>query len=147
MQALHATGGLYVIDMTFFDRFPAATVDGFPRFTPATMTFLRREAGAIVPFAIRVTGQGGGGMQHFVRSDPNWLYALQAAKTSDHGVGDLARSRLPLAHRHRRDADDHVPDLRVAAHRAAAARPAIELPDRVRPVPPARSGRSRRRPR
>lgn len=82
MEALHATGGLYVIDMTFFDRFPAATVDGFPRFTPATMTFLRREAGGIVPFAVRVTGQGGGGMQHFVRSDPNWLYALQAAKTS-----------------------------------------------------------------
>jgi hypothetical protein len=68
--------------MSFFDRFPAAAVDGFTRFTPATMTFLRREAGALVPFAIRVTGQGGSGMQHFVRSDPNWLYALQAAKTS-----------------------------------------------------------------
>src|SRR5262249_43768922 len=39
MQALHAPGGLYVIDMTFFDRFPAATVDGFARFTPATMIF------------------------------------------------------------------------------------------------------------
>jgi len=82
MQALHASGGLYVIDMTFFDRFPAATVDGFARFTPATMIYLRREAGAIVPFAITVTGQGGSGAQHFVRSDPNWLYALQAAKTS-----------------------------------------------------------------
>ena len=82
IQALHATGGLYVIDMTFFDRFAAAAVDGFARFTPATLTLLRREAGAIVPFAIRVTGEGGGGMQHFVRSDPTWLYALQAAKTS-----------------------------------------------------------------
>ncbi len=82
IQALHATGGLYVIDMTFFDRFAAATVDGTPRFTPATLTLLRREAGAIVPFAIRVSGQGGGGMQHFGRTDPNWLYALQAAKTS-----------------------------------------------------------------
>jgi hypothetical protein len=82
MQTRHAAGGLYLIDMTFFDRFPVAKADGFPRFTPATMTFLKREAGAIVPFAIRVTGQNGGGMQHFVRSDPNWLYALQAAKTS-----------------------------------------------------------------
>jgi len=82
IQALHATGGLYMIDMTFFDRFPAGTVNGITRFTPATMILLRREAGAIVPFAITVTGQGGSGMQHFGRSDPNWLYALQAAKTS-----------------------------------------------------------------
>jgi hypothetical protein len=82
IQALHATGQLYLIDMTFFDRFPAATADGFTRFTPATMILLRREAGAIVPFSIRVTGQGGSGMQHYGRSDPNWLYALQAAKTS-----------------------------------------------------------------
>src|SRR5262249_28274604 len=82
MHALHAAGALYIIDMTFFDRFAASTVDSFTRFTPATLTFLKREAGAIVPFAIRVSGQNGSGMQHLVRSDPNWLYALQAAKTS-----------------------------------------------------------------
>jgi hypothetical protein len=82
MQALQAAGALYVIDMTFFSQFPVSTVDGFPRFTPATLTFLKRESGAIVPFAIRVAGFNGGGMQHFVKSDPAWLYALQAAKTS-----------------------------------------------------------------
>jgi hypothetical protein len=82
MQALQVAGELYIIDMTFFAKFPPATVDGFPRFTPATLTFLRREAGAIVPFAIRVSGQNGDGLQHFVRTDPAWLYALQAAKAS-----------------------------------------------------------------
>jgi hypothetical protein len=82
MQALQAAGALYVIDMTFFDQFPVSTVDGFPRFTPATLTFLKRESEVIVPFAIRVSGMNGAGMQHFVKSDPAWLYALQAAKTS-----------------------------------------------------------------
>jgi len=82
MQALHAAGGLFVIDMTFFARFPVASVAGFPRFTPATLTFLKRDAGALVPFAVRVSGENGAGLQHFVKTDPAWLYALQAAKTS-----------------------------------------------------------------
>jgi len=84
MQALREGGNLYVIDMRLFEQFPPATVEGFPRFTPATLTFLKREpdSGGIAPFAIRVSGQNGSGLQHFVRSDPAWLYALQAAKTS-----------------------------------------------------------------
>jgi Lipoxygenase len=82
MQALLAAGNLYAIDMTFFANVPVSTVDGLPRFTPATLTFLRREDGNVVPFAIRVAGPNGAGMQHFVPSDPAWLYALQAAKTS-----------------------------------------------------------------
>jgi Lipoxygenase len=82
MQALQAAGNLYVIDMTFFAKVPVSTVDGLPRFTPATLTFLRREDGDVVPFAIRVAGSNGAGTQHFVPSDPAWLYALQAAKTS-----------------------------------------------------------------
>jgi Lipoxygenase len=82
MQALQAAGNLYVIDMTFFAKVPVSTVDGLPRFTPATLTFLRREDGDVVPFAIRVSGSNGAGTQHFVPSDPAWLYALQAAKTS-----------------------------------------------------------------
>jgi hypothetical protein len=82
MAALQATGNLYVIDMTFFAKFPAAKAGGFARFTPATLTFLKRDAGAIVPFAIRVSGHNGEGMQHFVKTDAAWLYALQAAKTS-----------------------------------------------------------------
>ncbi|HEY4921641.1 MAG TPA: lipoxygenase family protein [Xanthobacteraceae bacterium] len=82
MQALQAAGELFVIDMTFFARFPVASVAGFPRFTPATLTFLKRQAGALVPFAIRVSGENGAGLQHFVKADAAWLYALQAAKTS-----------------------------------------------------------------
>jgi hypothetical protein len=82
MRALQTAGNLYVIDMTFFSRFPAGMVDGFPRFTPATLTFLKPEAGSFVPFAIRVAGQNGDGLQHFVPTDPAWLYALQAAKAS-----------------------------------------------------------------
>jgi len=81
MQALQGAGQLYLIDMTFFAGTPVSTVDGSPRVTPATMTFLRREGDAIVPFAVRVTGPDGA-PHHFVPSDNAWLYALQAAKTS-----------------------------------------------------------------
>src|SRR6195256_241541 len=69
-------------DMLRLGKGSGGLFDGFPRFTPATLTFLKRESGAIVPFAIRVAGFNGGGTQHFVKSDPAWLYALQAAKTS-----------------------------------------------------------------
>jgi hypothetical protein len=81
MAALQAAGNLYLIDMTLFASLPVTSANGSPRFTPATMTFLKREAGAIVPFCVRVAGQGGAAVQ-FVPSDPAWLYALQAAKTS-----------------------------------------------------------------
>jgi hypothetical protein len=84
MQALQDAGNLYVIDMTFFAQFPPASVDGFPRFTPATLTLLRRdpETQRIAPIAIQVSGQSGAGLQHFVPSEPAWLYAVQAAKAS-----------------------------------------------------------------
>jgi len=82
MQSLQTSGNLYIIDMMFFTKVPVSKVDGIHRFTPATMTFLRREAGGIVPFAVRVAGPNGDGLRHFVRSDAAWLYALQAAKTS-----------------------------------------------------------------
>jgi hypothetical protein len=82
METLHAAGGLYIIDMTFFAKFPPATVDGFPRFTPSTLTFLKREGDGIVPFAIRVSKQNDADARMFVPSDRAWLYALQAAKAS-----------------------------------------------------------------
>jgi hypothetical protein len=82
MAALQAAGNLYLIDMTLFASLPITTANGSSRFTPATMTFLKREGGAIVPFWIRVAGQDGATAQQFVPSDPAWLYALQAAKTS-----------------------------------------------------------------
>src|ERR1051325_1046774 len=88
MQALQAAGNLYAIDMRLFTAAPVVTVDGFSRFTPATLTLLRREndannaSNAILPFWIRVAGQDGADQQDYVPSDAAWLYALQAAKTS-----------------------------------------------------------------
>src|SRR5262249_5500145 len=82
MQALHAGGDLYLIDMTLVTGVPVSVVDGFPRFTPATLTLLKRENDAIVPFWIRVSGRNGAGAQDFVPSDAAWLYALQATKAS-----------------------------------------------------------------
>jgi hypothetical protein len=84
MQALQDAGNLYVIDMMLFAKFPAATVDGAPRFTPATLTLLARDPATqrIAPMWIRVAGENGTGQQDFVPSEPAWLYALQAAKTS-----------------------------------------------------------------
>ena len=84
MQALQDAGNLYVIDMTLFARFPAGSGDGFPRFTPATLTLLARDPSnqLIAPIWIRVSGENGAGQQDFVPSEPAWLYALQAAKTS-----------------------------------------------------------------
>ena len=82
MQALQAAGNLYAIDMRFFAGFAASTVAGFPRFTPATLTFLKRENDAFAPFWIRVAGQEGAGLQDYAPADAAWLYALQAAKAS-----------------------------------------------------------------
>jgi hypothetical protein len=82
MQALQTAGNLYVIDMRFFAGFAASTVAGCPRFTPATLTLLKRENDAILPFWIRVAGEAGANQQDYVRADAAWLYALQAAKAS-----------------------------------------------------------------
>lgn len=82
MEALQAAGRLYVIDMRFFAKFPWATVDDSPRFTPATLTLLKRDGDTFAPFWIRVSGENDAGMRTFVTSDPAWLYALQAAKVS-----------------------------------------------------------------
>ena len=80
-------GLLYFIDLTLFAGFPPATVDGFPRFTPATVTLLVQDQAskALQPVAVRVSGHNDAGVQHFVRGSATasaWLYALQAAKTS-----------------------------------------------------------------
>jgi hypothetical protein len=91
MQTLATAGNLYAIDMRFFTAAPVTTVDGSPRFTPATLTLLRRESdasnasspnNAILPFWIRVAGEAGADQQDYVSSDAAWLYALQAAKAS-----------------------------------------------------------------
>ncbi len=85
-----AVGRLYAIDLTIFERFDVQTVDGFPRFTPSTITLLRQdpETKQLAPFAIRVAGPGGQGATVYLRGggedacDGAWLYALQAAKAS-----------------------------------------------------------------
>jgi hypothetical protein len=86
-ETLVADGRLYLIDLGIFTSLSPATVDGFARFTPATLTLLRQDAAtkALTPIAVRVSGHNDTGAQHFVRgqaTDSAWLYALQAAKTS-----------------------------------------------------------------
>jgi Lipoxygenase len=83
MEAAWQAGNLYVIDMTLFAKFPANTANFTPRFTPGTLTFLERDPAAhtLAPFAVRVSDSLGTTVQ-YADTDPAWLYALQAAKTS-----------------------------------------------------------------
>jgi hypothetical protein len=87
VRAALATGDLYVIDMSRFESLAAGTVNGTPRFTPATTTLLirNRRTKSLTPVAIIVSGQNGAGRQLYRKSNSSkgaWLYALQAAKTS-----------------------------------------------------------------
>lgn len=84
---LLAAGRLYAIDLTIFEAFDVETVNGFPRFTPSTITLLRQDPDTLrlEPFAIRVAGPKGRGATYFLRDGATggaWLYALQAAKAS-----------------------------------------------------------------
>ncbi len=87
VQAAADAGELYVFDMRRFAALaPQTTPDG-PRFTPSTVTLLRRHrrSGDLRPVAVLVAGQRGAGRQLYTReraTDGAWLYALQAAKTS-----------------------------------------------------------------
>ena len=85
VDASSAEGRLYVIDMSIFDVLEPQSVDGEVRFTPGTVTLLQQDAQskALTPIAILVAGGGAGSAARiYRRSDPAWLYALQAAKTS-----------------------------------------------------------------
>ena len=82
-----ARGKLFFIDMSIFTDVPSGTLDGFTRFTPATVTLLEQDPDtkALKPFAVRVSGQDDAGAQIFVKGQATpsaWLYALQAARTS-----------------------------------------------------------------
>ena len=86
-EAAASSGSLYQIDMTRFQAFSAGSVNGSPRFTPATNTLLTQDPStkALTPIAVTVSGYRGQNRQTFTRSnstDGAWLYALQAAKTS-----------------------------------------------------------------
>ena len=60
-------GRLYVIDMSLFETVRPNMVDGFERFTPASITLLEQDAAtkAIKPVLIRVAGSGGAGAQNY----------------------------------------------------------------------------------
>jgi hypothetical protein len=78
---------LFFIDLSIFTHLAPGTLDGFTRFTPATVTLLEQDPNtkALTPFAVRVSGQNDAGAQLFVKGQATpsaWLYALQAAKTS-----------------------------------------------------------------
>ena len=87
VRAALAAGNLYVIDLSLFESLRAQTVNGAPRFTPATVTLLTRNprTKSLTPVAIIVSGHQGSGRTLYRRAtatDGAWLYALQAAKTS-----------------------------------------------------------------
>lgn len=62
-------GGLFFIDLGIFTSLAPGTMNGFPRFTPATMTLLAQDPAskALTPIAVRVSGQNDAGAQHFVK--------------------------------------------------------------------------------
>lgn len=84
LEAAYAGGNLFCIDMSIFEEVKPNTVDGFVRFTPATLTLLVQDpvSKTLSPASIHVAGQFGENAQVYVPSDPAWLYALQAAKAS-----------------------------------------------------------------
>ncbi|HEY2076841.1 MAG TPA: hypothetical protein VGH53_10935, partial [Streptosporangiaceae bacterium] len=87
VRAALASGNLYVIDMSRFETLRPQSVNGAQRFTPATITLLRRNPGtkSLTPVAIIVSGYRGAGRKLYTRNnatDGAWLYALQAAKAS-----------------------------------------------------------------
>jgi Lipoxygenase len=78
-------GCLYAIDLRIFDALEPQSVDHETRFTPGTITLLQQDpqSKALTPIAIRVAAGGDGGAARiYLSSNPAWLYALQAAKTS-----------------------------------------------------------------
>jgi hypothetical protein len=83
-----AAGNLYVIDLGLFESLgEPQTVNGAPRFTPATVTLLARDprSKTLTPLSILVSGSGGAGRRRYTRqgaTDGAWLYALQAVKAS-----------------------------------------------------------------
>lgn len=84
LESAYAGGNLYCIDMSIFETVRPNIVNGVVRFTPATVTLLVQDpvSKALLPAAIHVAGESGDNAQLYVPSDPAWLYALQAAKTS-----------------------------------------------------------------
>jgi len=87
LDAAAGSGLLFVIDLRIFETPKPQQVEGFPRFTPSTVTVLVQDPAtkALTPELIRVAG-GNNEPKIFSRRGPTtsaaWLYALQAAKAS-----------------------------------------------------------------
>ena len=85
-EGAFAEGRLYAIDMSLFQQVSANKVDGFERFTPATITLLEMSSNKdLLPVAVRVSGQNDRDHQIYVHgqaTEATWIYALQAAKVS-----------------------------------------------------------------
>jgi len=80
-------GRLYAVDMSIFETLRPNKVDGFERFTPASITLLEQDAvtKALKPILIRIAGARGAGAQNYTAATAStsaWLYAMLAAKTS-----------------------------------------------------------------
>lgn len=75
---------LYQIDLRLFERAETDHVNG--RFTPSTVTVLRRTAAGgdwgLTPIAVHVSFGPGSSPQAYVERDAAWVWALQAARTS-----------------------------------------------------------------
>ncbi len=80
-------GRLYAIDMSIFEALRPNIVDGFERFTPASITLLEQDpvSKSLRPILILISGEKGAGAQFYsaAKATPSaWLYAMLAAKTS-----------------------------------------------------------------
>jgi hypothetical protein len=87
VRAALAAGDLYVIDLSRFETLKPQSVNGAPRFTPATVVLLIRnqQSKSLEPVAILVAGYQGRGRRVYTSdtaTEGAWLYALQAAKAS-----------------------------------------------------------------
>jgi lipoxygenase len=84
LDQMQSESRLYAIDMTIFASLKTVSVDGFERFTPATVTLLEQDAMTkrLRPFAVRVESAGESQLYSNNSAPGAWLYALQAAKTS-----------------------------------------------------------------
>ncbi len=84
LDAVQSEGRLYAIDLSLFGYLQPQVVDGFERFTPATITLLEQDAATkrLKPIAVQVANGPQSRMYSRSRTPGTWLYALQATKTS-----------------------------------------------------------------
>ncbi len=87
IETAYQEGNLYRIDMRIFNQATSAKMRGFERFTPATVTLLKRDpqTKALTPFVVTVSNYEDQSKQTYrygVCSSGSWIYALQAARTA-----------------------------------------------------------------